>query len=270
MRSFALAAILLVSAGAAEAQTPAICPAPDGRSWIQGDGECLHVRTFTREVKDANPVLMVFLHGDRSRGGTVGSQLDFPQRFMGPAVAAVAVLRPGYPSDEGQRSSGANVREDHYTEHNATAVAGAIKRLKEFHKARKLVLVGYSGGAATAGVIIGKFPHLADAAVLLACPCDIVKWRSSGRAWTKSLSPSDFAGQVPVGMRVLALTGRRDTNTTESLAREYVAKLRERGVDAEFRPIADVDHDSIPNSPEVTATLTEFLKQIAAIETAQQ
>lgn len=260
---------LCLAAPAADAQVASTCPQPDNRSWVQGDGECLHIRTFTREVKEPNPVLMVFLHGDKSSGAPLGWELNYVQPFMAPSVAAVSLVRPGYPTEGGARSSGASVREDHYTDRNITAVAGALKRLKEFHKARKLVLVGYSGGAATTGVIIGKFPGLVDAAVLLACPCDIARWRAAGRPWNRSLSPSDFTGQVPAGVRVLALTGRRDTNANEALARDYVAKLKGRGVDAEFRPIADADHDSIARNPEVVAALTEFLKQAAIIETAK-
>ena len=259
-----VAMIALGAVTAAHAQDATTCPAPDNRSWVQGDGECLHIRTFTRDVTDPNPVLMVFLHGDKSSGAPLGWELNYPQQFMTPKIAAVALVRPGYPTEGGAKSSGNSAREDHYTDNNITSLAGALRRLKEHHKARKLILVGYSGGSATTGVILGKFPNLADGAILLACPCNVVDWRNSGgkRAWSRSLSPSDFTGAVPTGAQVLALTGNRDTNTGEKLARDYVAKLTARGVSASYRGATEADHDTIPNRPDVIAAIKDFLASI--------
>ena len=62
---------------------------------------------------------------------------------------------------------------DNYTAHNVDAVANALQALKTKYGARRLVVVGYSGGAATAGVILGRHPELIDNAVLIACPCDL-------------------------------------------------------------------------------------------------
>jgi predicted esterase len=255
-----LVLLLVLSTGVAHGQD-STCKEPDNRSWVQGDGECLHIRTFTRDVKAANPILMVFLHGDKSSGAALGWEMNYAQQFMTPEVAAVTLVRPGYPVEGGAKSSGAAAREDHYTDHNIAAIAGALKRLKEHHKARKLILVGYSGGAATTGVIVGKFPGLADAAALLACPCNIVDWRNTGgrRAWSRSLSPHTFADAVPASTRILAMTGNRDTNTDERLARSYVEKLKGRGLPAAYRTIAEADHDTIPSRPETIAAIKEFL-----------
>jgi pimeloyl-ACP methyl ester carboxylesterase len=253
-----LIAALLPFGAAAQDST---CKEPDNRNWVQGDSECLHIRTFTRDVKSPNPVLMVYLHGDKSSGAPLSWELNYSQQFMSADVAAVTMVRPGYPTESGARSSGNTQREDHYTDHNVSAVAGALKRLKNAHKARKLVVVGHSGGSAVTGVLFGKFPGLADAIVLLSCPCDVANWRNSQnkRAWPRSLSPSDFTANVPMNGRVLAMTGSRDTNTDERLARNYVVKLKGRGVNAVFRSIAGADHDAITSNPDAVAAIKEFL-----------
>lgn len=260
MRQLILALFVALAPYAASAQD-STCKDPDNRSWIQGDGECLHIRTFTRDVKSPNPVLMVYLHGDKSSGAPLSWELNYTQQFMSADVAAITMVRPGYPTEGGARSSGATSREDHYTDHNISAVAGALKRLKDAHKARKLVVVGHSGGAATTGVLFGKFPGLADSVVLLSCPCDIARWRDSGnkRAWTRSLSPSDFTATVATNGRVLAMTGSRDTNTDERLARNYIEKLKGRGVAATYRSIPGADHDSITSNAEAIAAIKEVL-----------
>ena len=245
-----LALASVVANGAAQA-APANhnCPAPDNRTWVQGDGECLYIQTFDRDKTVPAPLLLVFLHGDKSNGRPISWEIRYANQFASANVVAVSMVRPGYPAEDGRRSTGDTSRSDTYTEHNITAVAGALRRLKDYHSAQRLILVGYSGGAAIAGVIIGKFPGLVNVAVLVACPCNIAAWRGRASTW-KSLSPSDFIGGIAAGTQVLAMTGQRDTNTVERLARDYVAKLRARNIAAEFRRIPDGDHDTTPSKPE--------------------
>jgi len=93
---------------------------------------------------------------------------------------------------------------------------------------------------------------------LLACPCNIAAWRGPAGRW-KSLSPSDFIRGIAAGTQVLAMTGQRDTNTFERLARDYVAKLRARNIAAEFRQIPDADHDNTPNKAETVSAIKALL-----------
>ncbi len=89
------------------------------------------------------------------------------------------MIRPGYFDDQGNTSEGANFgRRDSYTPTSIAAIAGAIATSKARYHPRRLVLVGHSGGTAIAGVMLGKYPHLADAAVLVSCPCDLDRWRA--------------------------------------------------------------------------------------------
>ena len=80
------------------------------------------------------------------------------------------MLRPGYFDSNGKKSSGYDYgRKDSYTSKYVDAIANALSTLKKHYRAKKLVVMGYSGGAAIAGVIIGRTPGIVDAAVLVSC-----------------------------------------------------------------------------------------------------
>ena len=85
-----------------------------------------------------------------------------------PGVAAVALVRPGYPDGAGESSGVAALhagRNDHYTKENVEEVGAALARLRERAGAKRLVVVGHSGGAATTAILLGMKPGLIDAAV---------------------------------------------------------------------------------------------------------
>jgi pimeloyl-ACP methyl ester carboxylesterase len=201
---------------------------------------------------------VIVLHGDLSDGGPADYHRGFAAALARdvPGVVAVAMIRPGYADSEGRRSSGDNNgRRDHYTAPTIDALAGVTRRLAAHVGAVRTILVGHSGGAATAGVMIGRHPGLAQGAVLVACPCDIGAWRRDrGRpAWDRSLSPQDWAARVPSETTVLALTGEKDDNTRPFLAARYVDTLARRGVVARFQEIAGASHNSAFRDPAVVA-----------------
>ncbi|MBL8669033.1 MAG: prolyl oligopeptidase family serine peptidase [Alphaproteobacteria bacterium] len=244
----ALVLALLLAAAPARASEPA-CTDADLTAWARGGSLCLAVATYPAPGRTTAPALVAFLHGDVSRGGPADYLARAARRFAeaGGDLVAVALYRPGYEDAAGRRSEGShNGRRDHYTPATIDAIGDALAALKAFHKARKLVVVGHSGGAATAGVLIGRKPGLIDAAVLLSCPCDVPRWRREGGRgeWRASLSPHDVAGAVPAGTTVVALTGTADDNTAPSLARDYVAALAARGVPATFRAVPGAGHNT--------------------------
>jgi pimeloyl-ACP methyl ester carboxylesterase len=102
------------------------------------------------------------------------------------------------------------------------------------------VLVGFSGGGAIAAIMLGRHPGIAEAGLIVACPCDIQAWRAErrGHKWTRSESPSDYVARVPRATRVIALVGEIDGTTPAWLTRDYAARLAAAGVEAraEFRP----------------------------------
>lgn len=211
--------------------------AADNLRWVAGADECLVIHT-EGERGEALTTLAVFLHGDGSKGGPSDYMIPRARRYAGKGVIAVTLIRPGYHDSHGNTSTGISYRDkgDGYPPKVVDAVADAVADLKAFHRADKVVLVGISGGAAIAGVILGRFPGLADAAVLAGCPCDVQGWRNLlGRGnWRRSLSPHAFADKVPKDAYVVLVTGAEDTNTFPVLAQNYAAQLRALGVTADF------------------------------------
>ena len=90
------------------------------------------------------------------------------------------MARPRYQTLEGFKLKGlSNKNRDHYTTQNIDMVAVAIQNLKNYYSSEKVILVGHSGGAATAVIIIARHPGLIDSTILISCPCNVSKWRVS-------------------------------------------------------------------------------------------
>ena len=212
--------------------------ADDGIGFVQTRQFCLRLHTL-QNPPGPHRGLIVFVHGNGSSGGPVDSYDGLLAEFgrSVPDGVVVSLLRPGYYGRDGVASSGSDAgRADNFTADVEAALAEAFARLKRDHSAPKLLVIGHSGGAALTGALIGRHPGIVDAALLMGCPCDVARWRTGRKAqFPNSLSPSDFAGQVPVSTRVLAMTGSEDDTTPPRLAEDYVARLTARGVPAEFR-----------------------------------
>jgi predicted esterase len=246
-----LALVIATSAFAAP------CETDDFEAKVTGLSQCLLIRRYG----PTDPaVLVVWLHGDVSSGGPATYHFRLAQKtaetLSASNVMSVALVRPGYPDGTGAAST-VNLlhsgRSDHYTQENIAEVGAVIEKLRAKYKPKSVIIVGHSGGAATAAVLLGMKPQLADAAVLVACPCELVSWRrqQSRREWTRSENPTRWAEKISVSTRVIALTGSRDDNTPPDLARTYVDLLRSRGIDATFQVVAEATHNSAAESVEV-------------------
>lgn len=250
------------TAGGAAAEGPPCGDRPITEA-VAGAGRCLMATTYGAETAGADPTLVVILHGDLSSGGAAEYHVPIAQEIgERPGVIAVALVRPGYPDGRGGSSQGSHSgRRDHYTAENNEIVADALRTLAAAHGAARTVVIGHSGGAAQTGAIIGRFPEVADAAMLVSCPCDVRKWRSmrNRSAWRRSQSPIEFADGVAADLRVVALTGGSDGNTRPVLAEEYVAALTARGVDARFVLIPGRGHGFNGLWPTVRRELTALL-----------
>lgn len=240
-----------------------ICPIDDFTTFVSGKEQCLVMRRFGSETPKT---MVVWLHGDVSSGGPANYHFQLAEKFSrennARELLSVALVRPGYPDGDGNSSSVAFLhtgRQDHYTKKNITEVAGAIEKLKNRFSPERTFVVGHSGGAATAAVMIGLFPRLVDGAILVACPCDLAAWRSGRRVWSASENPMNWVSQVPVQTVVHAITGNQDDNTSPQLAADYIAKLRSSGVSAEFQRLENESHNSAIRSPAVSQAV---LKQI--------
>ena len=254
---------LCLIASAQLAAAPAFgapCTDADHLTRVSGGAECLIARTYRKTDGFAAVTLYVLLHGNHTSGSPATSQFKMAEALVGKRpqdTVAVALIRPGYNDDQGHFSSGnAAGRGDNFTAANIDIVADAVARLKAFHKADRLVLLGHSGGAATAAVMLGRHPGLADAAVLVACPCNVPAWHAmSGRSrtpWT-SESAVDYVARVPAPTRVAVIVGEKDEVTPPALSREYAEALRRRGIAAELAILEGVDHVGVIAAPDVMA-----------------
>ncbi|TAN44431.1 MAG: hypothetical protein EPN26_16800, partial [Rhodospirillales bacterium] len=214
------------------------CEAPDHKTQVTARQECLLIRTYVQKGEGVPRTLYVLLHGNHSDGspGTTMYRVAKPLADRAPPNSvAVAILRPGYNDDDGNYSSGERNRTDNWTAPVIDDIADAIARLKAFHKPDRLVLIGHSGGSAISGVLLGRHPGLADAALLIGCVCDVQTWRvgRSGGTWY-SESPSDYIGRIPNTTRVIVLAGGGDTVTLPSLSQTYVRELRVNRIETEL------------------------------------
>ena len=238
---------LLFSSGVALAQG---CPQADNVNRVDAQTECLAIQTTKKFPKSAKTQkarnLLVYLHGDSSRGGLFDRHFKYFTSYASADTVFVGMIRPGYTDSKKNASSGDKMGGgDSYTAHNVDAVANALQALKAKYSAQQLVVVGFSGGAATAGVILGRHPALIDKAVLIACPCDLnirrQGWKKSAR---RSISPHEVSDSVFQTAQVTAITGDADTNTTPEQVTGYIATLKAQGVKARYIEIPKATHDS--------------------------
>ena len=257
------AALLLAGCETASESDRLACLDPDNLTQARGKEYCLVIRTKFSQFADSPSTLIVFLHGDVSKGGPADYQFRSLGQYASSDVIAVAMLRPGYYDRYNNRSTGSNNgRRDSYTRENVEAIADALSTLKRHHKVKHLVVLGHSGGAAIAGVILGYQPGLVDGAILISCPCNLARWRADRRPWMRSLSPHKYVDEVPVQAKILAITGANDHDTKPYLAKEYVSSLRDRGIDASVVIIADGSHgfDSLDWRGPFKMVVSEFLR----------
>jgi pimeloyl-ACP methyl ester carboxylesterase len=247
--------------------TPAAASCPPDRAITErvfGGGLCLVAETLGAERAGTNPLLVIVVHGDISDGGAATYHAVFASRLPEPGLVVVALIRPGYADSAGRQSEGGTLgREDNYTAAIIGAIAGAIDALREHYRARRVIYVGHSGGAAIGGVVIGRRPGLIDAAVLVSCPCNIERWRREHKRppWTRSLSPDFFVSRVPTSTEVVAITGTADDNTFPALAEHYAARLAARGVSARFVPVQGAGHGFSGVAPATKAAVDGLLER---------
>ena len=225
----------------------------DNLTRIAANGECLVIQTYGSPAQKNK--LIVFIHGDGSSGSSSDYLYSSARHYGSEGVISVGLIRPGYFDSAENHSTGYSNRftGDGYGSSIIDAVAAAVRVLKNFYKAEHVVLVGHSGGAAISGVILGKFPSLANSAVLAACPCNVPQWRFMRRGrnnWTSSLSPHSYADDVPKGTKVIAVTGGGDSNTQPVIASEYVELLKRNGIEATYIEAPSTGHNGVTRSQE--------------------
>lgn len=284
----ALLALLGWTLGSCTRQAP---PRPDatygrgGQSlWIGTPAGRLKAESFSSPQVSAHPMLLVVLHGDLP-DPTPSYQYAFAQLVTqgvnGPAlpeavrgrlvdwrplqdVVAVGLLRPGYTDNAGDRSDGdmGNAALDNFTPEVVDAIAVAVDDLRRRFGARRVVLVGHSGGAAIVADLLGRHTGTADAALLVACGCDpdaeraeTSKVRGSPiwKGSTRSLQPLALASDVRADVVVRLIVGDKDDTAPPVYSLRYAQALKMRGIDVQVTVVPTMGHNILLTMPVLTA-----------------
>jgi pimeloyl-ACP methyl ester carboxylesterase len=235
-------------------------------NWVVGEEECLRIITLGGDETVSPDNLVVYLHGDSPRGSATDYLRYGVSEINKKNVAHIILMRPGYYDSSRNSSTGVSDRLSRrvtsYNSHNVKEIAFAIKKLKNYHKPNKIIIVGHSGGAAIAALILGRHPGIANGAILAACPCNIDKWvqmagRSSGLG---ALSPHDYVENIAPDVTLIRLTGTNDDNTFPILSLEYIEKLKENSVNAKFIGVEAETHNGVARSPQFYNAISEIIK----------
>jgi pimeloyl-ACP methyl ester carboxylesterase len=229
--------------------------AAEAGQWVGTGEQQLRMEVYRSATLSAHPTLLVVLHGDApftkpNYQYTLARQVA----QTNPDVVAVGLLRPGYTDPTGHQSAGqrGEATGDNYTPAVIDAIAGALTTLKSRYHAGRVVLAGHSGGAAITADLLGRYPGLADAALLAACPCSVTTWRAhmkrrvGGTIWDQpvaSVSPEQVVAHIPVTTRVTLLVGTADSIAPKELSQAYYQRLRQRGIPAKLLELPGLGHE---------------------------
>lgn len=182
-------------------------------------GQHIHASAYKSRDLTQRPTLVVVLHGDAPILRPA-YQYDFAADVARHSenVVAVGVLRPGYADPFRRRSdpqSGPSLG-NNYTAAVTAQMAAAVQALKDRYHPGRTVLVGHSGGGAVVANMLEAVPGVADAALIVSCPCDLAAWRERmarfGRPGSHkdSLSPLDNVASLPRHIPITIMVGAKD------------------------------------------------------------
>jgi len=205
--------------------------------------------------------LVVILHGD-SGPGSHYSRYAAALAKRESNTTVVVLTRPAFTGPNG-RSPGQNPKKDHFTPSNNKRVAQSIEAMKQDLSPKRVIVVGFSGGAGQTGTIVGRFPGIIDVAILAACPCDVPNWRIHRRGrngWKQSQSPHRYAGKIPRSTRVDMITGSNDENTLPKFALRYYEIAKKAGTTIAYYEPKGVTHSWSALRPHIDAQVRKALR----------
>ena len=279
----AIALFAITNCNAAAAQdgnTASVSAASRERSefvWLDVAGGRIGGRAFLGGDMDDRPTLVVVLHGDLLEPGNsyhYGFARTVAERASN--VISVGLLRPGYSDERGNRSDGEilNATGDNYTPEVVEAVAEATRQMRDRYRAGATILIGHSGGAAIAALVLGRHPDVADAALLAACPCDLPAWRAymmsvrPNPVWEqphRGLSPLDATAGVRPTSLVELMVGEDDEVVRAEYSEDYVTALRARDVEANVTILSGLGHNILQRPPVISMAI-ELITRVQTID----
>lgn len=203
------------------------------------NNHCIRV-IVSEPIPNQTNELVIYLHGDNPVGGA-SYMSEVASNFPSPNRLNISFIRPGYFDDEGNFSTGSSSgRRDHYTKENIDVIAEAILHLKDHYHAKRVLIVGHSGGAAIASLLLNFYPKLINDVLLINCPCDLKQWRHD---WTQSLSPIEHLQMISPRARIHVVSGTNDEIVMPELGKKYVERLVKDHRNAQFYLGLGMKHD---------------------------
>jgi len=209
---------------------------------------CIDIREFgPTSNRPVSQVLVVFIgNNDLSKKGNspaLAAASELSKRLN----ALTVILLKSEPAKFSSQPSGKpKFAKSFYSVEDVAWVAGELKRLRHLHAGKKILLIGYSGGAAVAAQFPGRFPENADAYLLVGCPCDQAQWST-----------------VKANTRISLLVGTHDDDTPTNFSEAYVAGLRAQGVKTRLTYAVGATHVSVLRSPEFFMLAEHLLLALA-------
>lgn len=269
---FALVVGFGQSAYAQEHNTSWYCqPEGDLRAlhWVDSQLGAQKVAVAMSDAAGVSSDLVVFLHGDAPFAPPVYQyKIAEAVAAQRPNTIAAGVLRPGYEDRCVHKSAGDTGHKmgDNYTAEVVDSVAVVVEALQGKYQPARTIVIGHSGGAALTALLSSRYAHLVDISILVACPCDLPKWRRVMKELTgKAFWQTDLPGLSPVAevagldanKKIYLFTGTEDKVTPVFLGAEYAAAALAAGKKADFAEVPKAGHDNILRPP--------LLKQMLAV-----
>ncbi len=277
-------ACLLVLAGTACSRDPYVRGTGGDIRWIDVPQGQLKTKIYGTGSHSENPVLVVVLHGDGlgrlprpsiqyaiAQAIAEGFESEGLRHLRFDDVVAAGILRPGYTDPDGDQSDGrmGTRTGDNHTREVTEAVVAVVNTLKKELNARAVILMGHSGGATISANILALYPDTADAALLVACGCDMKASRArlyeitGNKGFTEpttSLDPMDYAHLISAEKKVRLVVGENDDRTFPEDMYRYAGVLEANGVDVAVTVVAGRDHNDILVDPQVFSYLDELVR----------
>lgn len=241
--------------------------------WLGAPGQHVKAELFASTDAGATPILVIVLHGDAPAAKTT-YQYDFAAKAAAQLhkVIFAALLRPGYTDGDGETSDGkhGDATGDNYTPEVLDQLNAAVGQLKSELRPSGVVLLGHSGGAALSADLIARDPGLADAALLLSCPCDVPAWRQHMKTlypsplWDQpvpSVSPMDVVDNISQKTRIWLMVGEKDNVAPPVFTQRYAAALKKHGIDTDVAVLPGRDHEILVDD----AVIRELSKVTAVL-----
>jgi alpha-beta hydrolase superfamily lysophospholipase len=249
------------------------CLHEDFENRISAAGQCLVLDIYKSPKANNEPLLVVFVHGDslRNRGYRyIQLYQDAIKDASSRNLIFVALTRPGYQNGR-ETSTGRHHYHtgDAFRPYIVKSVVTAILRLANHYNAKKVAVIGHSGGGVILTGGLGTEPDFQpDLAVIIASVFDLSAWvahRGFSRSqWPteKSISPHKFTANVSPAVEVVAISGSADTNAISKFSADYVDLMKRDGKNARHVDLDGATHNGILRDERLWTMLNDMLRKL--------